>query len=439
MASIVDYMKERKMDSSYAARKQLAESSGISGYKGTAEQNTKLYNMLKSGTAGGNAGSGGSTAGAQTTTPANVTVGVKTSGNSATTSRGYTPSESVTAAYKAMRAREASMPDDYEESEYVQERRDRLRDVENSKPGEFQSKYREQIDSLLNDIFEDKGFSYTAEDLKNDDLYKMYAEQYQNNAERAMRDTLGSAAALTGGYGSTAAQAAGQQAYDQTMTGLNSKVLDFYDRAYQRYSDDRTDRYNKLGAFQTQDNTDYGRHRDDVADWQTDRAYEAGMLGQEQSNDLAIYNANTANYWNGQNYLAGRYDSELGADFAAYQQDRSDAQWEESFQLQKEAQDLDNDYKRLQIAKLQQDMAKAAAGNGKGGDGTRPKSDNEPKKKTMEWADYYKKWKEINDDKSNPDDKTTGAAGAYNYRNWVRENYDVYGKDKNGNRVKKKI
>ena len=82
---------------------------------------------------------------------------------------------------------------------------------------------------------------------------------------------MGQAQAASGGYGSTYAQQVGQQAYDQTMSGLNDKVLDFRDRAYQTYLNNQSHRYNQLNAFQTQDNTDYGRYRDTVADWQADR------------------------------------------------------------------------------------------------------------------------------------------------------------------------
>lgn len=45
--SIVDYLKYHKQNSSYAARQQLAAKYGIKDYRGTADQNTKLLNMLQ--------------------------------------------------------------------------------------------------------------------------------------------------------------------------------------------------------------------------------------------------------------------------------------------------------------------------------------------------------------------------------------------------------
>lgn len=47
--SIVDALNEIKIDSSYKNRAEIAKKNNINNYKGTAEQNTKLLNLLKSG------------------------------------------------------------------------------------------------------------------------------------------------------------------------------------------------------------------------------------------------------------------------------------------------------------------------------------------------------------------------------------------------------
>lgn len=47
--SIVDALKQINIDSSYSYRKKLAITNGITNYKGTAEQNTYLLNLLKIG------------------------------------------------------------------------------------------------------------------------------------------------------------------------------------------------------------------------------------------------------------------------------------------------------------------------------------------------------------------------------------------------------
>src|SRR5699024_9375632 len=45
--SIVDYLKSIKVDSSFSNRKKLAEEHGIKNYKGTASQNTQLLKKLR--------------------------------------------------------------------------------------------------------------------------------------------------------------------------------------------------------------------------------------------------------------------------------------------------------------------------------------------------------------------------------------------------------
>lgn len=49
VGSIVDYLNSSGRNSSYAARRKLAEEYGMSGYSGSASQNTKLLRMLQGG------------------------------------------------------------------------------------------------------------------------------------------------------------------------------------------------------------------------------------------------------------------------------------------------------------------------------------------------------------------------------------------------------
>lgn len=51
--SLVDYLKSISVNSSYANRKKLAMQNGISNYRGTVSQNTKLLNKLRSNTTAG--------------------------------------------------------------------------------------------------------------------------------------------------------------------------------------------------------------------------------------------------------------------------------------------------------------------------------------------------------------------------------------------------
>lgn len=95
--------------------------------------------------------------------------------------------------------------------------------------------YIEQLNSLYDQIMNRKPFQY---DLNGDLLYRQMADQYTQLGQQAMRDTMGQAAALTGGYGNSYAELAGNQAYQQYLTALNQQIPDLYDRAYNVYQDD---------------------------------------------------------------------------------------------------------------------------------------------------------------------------------------------------------
>ena len=72
-------------------------------------------------------------------------------------------------------------------------------------------------------------------------LYNQYAPQYQKQARLGMEDAIGRASALTGGYGSSYAQAVGQQAYYNQMDKLDDRILDLYNIAYGQYRDEKND------------------------------------------------------------------------------------------------------------------------------------------------------------------------------------------------------
>ena len=81
-------------------------------------------------------------------------------------------------------------------------------------------------------------FSY---DFNTDALYNQYRDQYVQLGNLAMMDTIGQASAMTGGYGNSYAQMAGQQTYNQYLNQLNEIMPELYDRAYSRYNQEGED------------------------------------------------------------------------------------------------------------------------------------------------------------------------------------------------------
>lgn len=176
----------------------------------------------------------------------------------------------------------------FKPTELTEHYKNTMLETDDARPDKYQSAYESTINDLLEVIKNQKPFDVKS-DANYNALYDQYAERYKAQAQRAMNDAMASANAQTGGYGSTYGQAAGQQAYDNTMQGMNDNNLNLLNLAYQMYSDNQANDYRKLNAYQTQDNTMYGRYRDDVADWQTDRNYNANQYWNSFQQDRSGY------------------------------------------------------------------------------------------------------------------------------------------------------
>lgn len=120
----------------------------------------------------------------------------------------------------------------YEKSQAVQDAQKQLEQYMESKPGEYVSGYQQKIDGLLDQILNREGFSY---DFSTDPMYQTYKNQYVHQGKLAMQDSMAGAAALTGGYGSSFAMAAGSQAYQGYLNQLNDKIPELYQMALDRY------------------------------------------------------------------------------------------------------------------------------------------------------------------------------------------------------------
>ena len=130
--------------------------------------------------------------------------------------------------------------------------------------------YDQDVASAYSNILNRQPFQY---DLGDDALYQQYADKYMAAGKLAMKDTMGQAAALTGGYGSSYGQKVGQQTYDQYLTGLQDVALDMYDRAYGRWQDEGARLKDAYGLAKDMADTEYGRYMDTYGQWNTDRGY----------------------------------------------------------------------------------------------------------------------------------------------------------------------
>lgn len=153
-----------------------------------------------------------------------------------------------------------------------------LRESEYSLP-EYNSSYDEQISQIYNKIVSREPFRY---DPMSDSLYGNYREQYTQLGRKAMRDTMGQAAALTGGYGSSYAQQVGQQEYDSYLQKLGEVLPELYSAAYQRYKDQGDNLEQEYQRLLGMEQTEYGRYRDQVEDAKYQQGMEAEQAAAEQ-------------------------------------------------------------------------------------------------------------------------------------------------------------
>lgn len=126
----------------------------------------------------------------------------------------------------------------------------------NKNPG-FTSAYDAQINDLFDQIMNRPAFNY---DVNADPIYQQLSQQYQNLGKMAMRDTMGQAAALTGGYGSTYGQAVGQQQYDAYLQELTGYIPELYGQARQRYDSEGDRLMQQLGLAQGMADDEYNRY-----------------------------------------------------------------------------------------------------------------------------------------------------------------------------------
>lgn len=332
--------------------------SGIASRYGTTvsalakANNIKNPNLIYAGNTLTIPGSSGGSTTKKTTTTSKTTTATAPKAPAA-------PKATQTATQKKVAQLESSKPT-YTQSDALKQAAATLAQKEQAKPGEYQSSYAQQIQDLLNKVTNREKFSY---DMNADPLYQQYKDQYTQQGQMAMMDTMANAAALTGGYGNSYASTAGNQAYQAYLGQLNNVIPELYNAAYGRYRDEGNDMYQQLGVLQGLEESEYGKYRDTVSDYYNDLNYYYNkyhdMSADEYNryaNDLSAWQQDRAYYYGKQN------DEQQQANWLeqmAYQKAQDDLarqQWEKQFAYQKE-----QDAKSLALSYAQLNAQKAAA------------------------------------------------------------------------------
>ena len=167
------------------------------------------------------------------------------------------------------------------ENEEYQAALRKMETLRGSKPV-YSNTYGEQVRTLQEQLTNRSPFTYS---IDKDALFKQYRDRYQSLGRRAMEDTMGRAQAMTGGYGSSYAQTAGQQSYQAYLGELSEVTPKLYAQALERYKQEGQDLQDRYDAAKALEREEYSRHQDAVASYrsemdrlqtQADRAYDRG-------------------------------------------------------------------------------------------------------------------------------------------------------------------
>ena len=168
-------------------------------------------------------------------------------------------SSTNTSSYSSVTNKATSNAKSWNTSKVSNKIKNALKNAEKS----YSSPYEDYLNKVAGDIQNRKDFNY---DVNKDALYQQYAKQYKALGNQAMQETMANASALTGGYGSSYATTAGQQAFNNYMQQLNDIVPDLYAQARTNYDTETSNLYNEANLYAGLDSEAYNR-------WNENRNY----------------------------------------------------------------------------------------------------------------------------------------------------------------------
>ena len=215
-----------------------------------------------------------------------------------------------------------------------------LQQHEAAKPGEWVDQYRDKYMGYLSQYENRDPFSY---DFNSDALYQQYKDQYIQQGQMAMMDTMGQAAALTGGYGNSYAQTVGQQAYNQQLNQLNNIMPELYQMAYERYGQEGQELLDMFNMYLGLSEQDYSHYQTNLDNWYQ----EAGRLTDNYNTlyghdwDQYVMNENTNYdlYSTGRSEAYDTYQKNIDRDYQKERDAVADQQWQATFDENKRQAD----------------------------------------------------------------------------------------------------
>ena len=151
-------------------------------------------------------------------------------------------------------------------------------------PGVYRSAYSQRLSEGIRNLNNARNavqnFKY---DPLSDANYQAMAKVYQARGNQAAQDTLGDAASLNGGFGTSYAVSAAQQARNQYNQELASMIPEYSQQAYNRLTTNYGMLQDTYNLWKDLDTEAYGRYRDRVADYQWGKGYDTDIYQYQEA------------------------------------------------------------------------------------------------------------------------------------------------------------
>lgn len=185
------------------------------------------------------------------------------------------------------------------------------------------TKWTDQYEAAMNKYLNREDFEY---DVDKDPLFQQALASAMNSGKSAMQDTIGQASALTGGYGSTYATSAGNQAYNALIEDAYNNLPEYYNMALQAYQAEGQEMYNQVAMLGEADANEFQR---EYTEWQAsfDNAnqiwnkefseWDAGVNQAYNSANIQLqeYGQKAENAYNLYNMASSQYESKYAKEY----------------------------------------------------------------------------------------------------------------------------
>ncbi|MBP3577709.1 MAG: hypothetical protein J6K15_06330 [Lachnospiraceae bacterium] len=290
--------------------------------------------------------------------------------------------------------------------------------------------YSDQIAQLMNEYQNREAFSYNAD---TDPLFQQALASAMRSGKTAMQDSMGQAAALSGGYASSYAANVGQSAYNRYVQEAYDMLPQYYNIALDTYEREGQNMLNQLSMMDNADSKEYERlynaygahynnaqnlYSQEYSAWQdkVNNAYNyAGMLNSDYWNKMD-YDESVRQY--NQNFDYQKYQDEVEQNrwqnefnYQQYQDQMAQNQWQSEFDYQKYLNELEQnrwqnefDYQQYQDAlnqsniEWEQNFAQSEADREQSNmEWEQNFAQSEANREQSNWEkDYAKEWYEYN-------------------------------------------